>query len=134
MENKFDYPIFHPIIYNRKCYNATEGIDINLKSAEDFDLWYKMEEVGQIVFINEPLYYYRINLNGLSQVGNDSNKWLQVMLEHAYCSANAAKRRGLDVRTELSDFTKVIHKRLTNKKNKLTIFGSFKMILRIFLG
>lgn len=132
LENKFDYPIFHPIIYNRKNYNATEGIDINLKSADDFDLWYKMEEVGHIVFIDEPLYYYRINLNGVSQVGNDTNKWLQVMLEHAYSSANAAKRRGLDVRAQLNDFTEVIHKRLTRKKNKSTIYRRFIMIIRSF--
>lgn len=134
LDNKFKYPIFHPIIYNRKNYNSTEGIDINLKSADDFDLWYKMEEMGQIVFVNEPLYYYRINSNGVSQVGNDTNKWLQVMLEHAYSSANTAKRRGLDVRAQLNDFTEVIHKRLTHKENKSTFCRSFKMILRSFLG
>jgi glycosyltransferase involved in cell wall biosynthesis len=132
--SKFEYPIFHPIIYNRKKYNLTKGIDVHLKSADDFDLWYKMEEVGQIDFVNEPLYYYRINQNGVSQVGGDTQKWVQVMLEHAYCTGNAAKRRGLDVRVQFNDFAEVIHKRLTNKKNKFTIYRRCKMKIRSFFS
>ncbi len=113
---KFEYPIFHPIIYSRKKYNLTVGIDVSLKSADDFDLWYKMEEVGQIVFLDEPLYFYRINQNGVSQVANNTSKWVQVMLEHAYCSANAAQRRGIEVRTVLNEFAEVIQNRLIRKK------------------
>lgn len=108
LDCKFEYPIFHPVIYNRKKYDSTEGIDLNLKSADDYDLWYKMEEVGNVIFVDEPLYFYRINFNGVSQVGNNSKKWLQVMLEHAYCHASAARRRGVDMRLELDSFTDAI--------------------------
>jgi glycosyltransferase involved in cell wall biosynthesis len=124
--SKFEYPIFHPIIYNRKKYNLTPGIDVSLRSADDFDLWYKMEEVGQIVFLDESLYFYRINQNGVSQVTNNTSKWVQVMMEHAYCSANAAKRRGLDLRAELNDFAMVIEKRLTRKNSEKRIYNLFK--------
>lgn len=117
LEKKFDYPIFHPILYNRNLYNKTEGIDIGLKSAEDYDLWYKMEEVGRIIFYDKPLYYYRMNINGLSQTRNNIGKWTQVMLEHAYCSAIAARRRGLDSRLELNSFADVIITRLSKYYN-----------------
>ena len=122
LENKFEYPIFHPVIYNRKKYNLTEGINIHLKSADDFDLWYKMEEVGTVEFINEPLYYYRINLNGVSQIGDNTQKWVQVILEHAYCTANAAERRGLDIRFEFNEFAEIIMKKLICKKSTSTIY------------
>jgi glycosyltransferase involved in cell wall biosynthesis len=130
LQSKFEYPIFHPIIYSRKRYNLTEGIDKSLKSAEDFDLWYKMEEVGDIVFLNENLYCYRKNENGISQAAVNTTKWLQVMMDHAYCSANAAKRRGLNVRAEFDDFTEVIHNKLTSKQSKSTIYSRFKTKLR----
>ena len=142
LENKFNYPIFHPIIYNRTKYNMTKGIDVNLKSADDYDLWYKMEEVGRIDYLDEKLYYYRINPKGVSQVGEDLNKWLQVMLEHAYISANASGRRGLNARSELNEFAEVILMKITavNKSNcrrnklKLKIINSFKYFSKIIIS
>lgn len=130
LESKFEYPIFHPIIYNRNKYLLTKGIDINLRSADDYDLWYKMEEVGKVLFLNECLYQYRINLNGVSQVGDDLNKWLQVMLEHSWCSANAASRRGLNVRKELNEFAEIISNRMINTNKRGSNFSIFKSRIR----
>jgi glycosyltransferase involved in cell wall biosynthesis len=125
LDNKFEYPIFHPIIYNRFFYNLTEGIDTRLKSADDFDLWYKLEEVGEFVFYNKPLYYYRVNQYGVSQVVKYSEKWLQVMFEHAFISANAATRRGLDIRSELNQFANVIISGFSKTRNKSMLYRLF---------
>ncbi len=128
LDNKFQYPIFHPIIYSRRMYDQTDGIDENLKSADDFDLWYKMEEKGKIVHFNDTLYYYRENPNGVSQAKNNLNKWYQVMLEHAFCSALAARRRGLDQRKILNDFAELMYKKkLTKNKAKCFILKIFNL-------
>jgi len=132
--SKFEYPIFHPVIYNRKKYDLTEGIDISLKSADDFDLWYKMEEVGNIVFLDEPLYYYRINLNGVSQVGDNYQKWVEVMLEHAYCHANAARRRSIDVRDELNTFSLAITQKLLKVQQKYRLKNRAKQLIKCLLN
>jgi glycosyltransferase involved in cell wall biosynthesis len=133
LKSKFQYPIFHPVIYNRVLYNETEGIDINLKSADDFDLWYKMEEVGKILFLPITLYTYRINLDGVSQVGDNNKKWFEIMLEHAVISASAAKRRNLDQRQELNQFAEVLYARKTKEKVKtnllVRIFGKLKRLI-----
>ena len=46
---------------NRKAdfYFKTPRLDVNLKSAIDKDLILKMEEVGNLKFIDKILYYYR---------------------------------------------------------------------------
>ena len=41
-------------------------INKSLKRAVDQDLYYKLEEVGSITFINKPLYKYRQHSNSLS--------------------------------------------------------------------
>lgn len=66
--------ISHFATFKAHYYKKTKGIDSKLKSAVDFDLYAKLEEVGRILFYDAPLYYYRItNPNSIS-IGNDSQK------------------------------------------------------------
>ncbi len=70
-------------------YRQTTGVDVNLKRAVDQDLYYKLEEVGEIIFIDDCLYLYRENPNGVSQGING-------LIAYQYnCTAmlNAYKRR-----------------------------------------
>ncbi|WP_018479652.1 glycosyltransferase family 2 protein [Pontibacter roseus] len=53
--------------FKREAYDKTSGFDPNLTLGSDQDLYYKLEEVGDVVYINEPLYYYRIWPRGVSQ-------------------------------------------------------------------
>ncbi|MEJ8757342.1 glycosyltransferase [Pontibacter sp. H259] len=59
--------ISHLVSFKRQYYNLTEGFDSSFKLSEDKDLYYKLEEVGDVVFINQPLYNYRIWNKGISQ-------------------------------------------------------------------
>lgn len=52
-------------------YAATEGIAAGNKRAVDKDLYYKLEETGRMLYIPEPLYYYRIHNGGISNAGNE---------------------------------------------------------------
>lgn len=53
--------ISHLVSFKKSKYFLTSGFDPSLRSAEDKDLFYKLEEVGPVIFINQPLYYYRRN-------------------------------------------------------------------------
>jgi len=46
--------------FKKSVYSKTSGYDENIRFAEDIDLTLKIEEVGKLCFLNEPLYYYRV--------------------------------------------------------------------------
>jgi glycosyltransferase involved in cell wall biosynthesis len=62
-----DGGIHHFWSFSKKKYQLTEGFQAEFILAEDQDLFYKLEEVGKVGIINEPLYYYREHQNALSQ-------------------------------------------------------------------
>lgn len=65
----FNCPIqfAHFFTFKREIYFQTEGINPELKSAVDQDLYLKILEFGNIAFINEDLYKYRLHADGISQ-------------------------------------------------------------------
>jgi hypothetical protein len=71
----------------------TGGIDSDFMAAIDVDLYLKLEEVGPIMFIPIPLYYYRINTGNNISLG-EGNKAKSLGYE-IIARANACKRRGL---------------------------------------
>jgi glycosyltransferase involved in cell wall biosynthesis len=62
--------ITHFATFKRLLYNKTEGIKPDLKRAVDQDLYFKLEEVGDAVFIDKLLYYYRIQERSISASKN----------------------------------------------------------------
>lgn len=80
------YSITHFVSFKKSSYLLTVGIDQNLKRAVDQDLYYKMEEVGQTIFLNEFLYNYRINENSISANQNayKAQYWHLVAIINAY--------------------------------------------------
>lgn len=63
--------VSHLVAFKSSAYSQTAGFDAEFRLAEDKDLYYKLEEVGDIAFLNEPLYYYRVWPKSISQ-GFDS--------------------------------------------------------------
>ena len=57
----------HFFVFKKETYLKTSGINANLKSAVDQDLYLKILEHGNVAFIKEPLYLYRLHSNGISQ-------------------------------------------------------------------
>lgn len=89
--------VSHFATFKREAYNKTIGIDARLKRAVDQDLYYKLEEVGQFHFINEPLYLYRIHKNGIS-TGNNSLKadyWHNVVRQNTYFRRKIRNERNI---------------------------------------
>jgi glycosyltransferase involved in cell wall biosynthesis len=61
-----DKKISHFASFKKLFYQRTEGINPALRRAVDQDLYYKLEEAGSILFIEKPLYNYRIHTGGIS--------------------------------------------------------------------
>jgi glycosyltransferase involved in cell wall biosynthesis len=66
-----DGRIHHFATFKKSCYDRTEGITSANKRAVDQDLYYKLEETGDILFVDRPLYYYRIHHHSISNSGSE---------------------------------------------------------------
>lgn len=92
--------INHFCSFKKQLYDKTSGIDTYMKRAVDQDLYLKLEEKGDVVFIPEALYLYRHNTNSISL---DTNEY-KAQAWHIYANSNACKRRGLS----LDDYCDII--------------------------
>ncbi|MDL1913529.1 MAG: glycosyltransferase family 2 protein [Bergeyella sp.] len=61
------FEVAHFFSFRRSAYFKTAGINPNLSSSEDQDLYLKLYEVGNFKFIKKILYLYRSHNGGLSQ-------------------------------------------------------------------
>lgn len=66
--------ISHLKVFKRSLYNKTEGVNSTLLKAVDKDLTLKLEEVGDLVFIDKALYYYRRHKEGLCKSFKKNSK------------------------------------------------------------
>lgn len=51
--------VSHLKVFKREAYDKTDGLDERLVKSVDNDLVLKLEEVGSLIYIPEPLYFYR---------------------------------------------------------------------------
>ena len=87
--------ITHFATFKKKYYEMTEGIGTFMLRAPDHDLFYKLEEVGNVYYVDKPLYYYRQN-TGINFSLGDEN----MIKAHAwdlYAMINACRRRGISI-------------------------------------
>lgn len=63
--------------FKSEKYQLTPGIDPDFIKAVDQDLYYKLEEVGEVKYIDEPLYYYRVHKQGISSYDHqaEAKRW-----------------------------------------------------------
>lgn len=66
-----DGSIHHFSTFKKTCYEATEGLSPLNRAAVDQDLYYKLEETGDVLFIDKPLYHYRIHDGSISNAGKE---------------------------------------------------------------
>ena len=85
------WPLHHFLSFKNELYQKTEGIDRQMRRAVDYDMYYKLEEVGSIVHVEEYLYKQRCSPHSLSLNANayKAGVW------HSYACVQAMKRRGL---------------------------------------
>lgn len=88
------FKVTHFFSFRRDAYYETSGINEELTSAVDQDLYLKLYEIGNFKFIAEPLYLYRIHNKGVSQQKSKKDKlyenWHKTLLD-------TLNRRNIDV-------------------------------------
>jgi len=106
-ESYFDYRWYgamHLATFKNSFYKKTEGISPDIKAGVDQDLYFKIEEVGEIHVLNEFTYnYYQRNENAITK--NEGRLWYwNLKVREAACI-----RRGLDANSILSkDFEFIV--------------------------
>ncbi|MBK7872676.1 MAG: glycosyltransferase [Saprospiraceae bacterium] len=72
--------------FKMDAYRKTDGIGSELLRAVDKELYYKLEEVGSVIFIEQPLYYYRIHNGGISTFENQikAKRWAFYVKKQAF--------------------------------------------------
>lgn len=85
-------PISSFATFKAEAYNKTSGFDSSLRRAVDHDIYLKLEEVGEVAYVAEPLYLYRLHPGGVSQGDNGTSAAQSAIL--ARCAAYRRRRGG----------------------------------------
>lgn len=85
--------------FKRAAYLSTEGFDPAFRKALDHDIYLKLDEVGTLYFVDEPLYLYRRNPQGISQDANG----MRAAQFSALARLNAYERRKGKAKGNLTD-------------------------------
>lgn len=118
--------VSHFVTFKKNYYNQTAGIDPSFKIAEDIDLYFKLEEVGKLLFIPTPLYYYRIGTGNNTSLGK--NNQLKSISWDLLARINAYQRRHLPIEDILiPKMTHIYDEAFTNGQNDVRNTNSYKI-------
>lgn len=100
--------ISHFVTFKKAYYDNTPGINPCYKRAVDHALYFLLEEVGKVRFIDKPLYNYRSNTGSNISTNANSNA---AFLWHLIIMADACERRGIPLEDIVCpEFTSFIKK------------------------
>jgi glycosyltransferase involved in cell wall biosynthesis len=116
-----DGSIHHFATFKTECYKKTEGIAAANKRAVDQDLYYKLEEQGKVLFIDEPLYHYRIHPSSISNSGKEE----EAMLAHFSVIEEACLRR-IGSHSENDRESRKLRRLYRTRYYKIRIFHCFR--------
>ncbi len=124
--------------FKRKNYLNTSGFDSYFKKAVDKDIIFKLEEVGETIFIDKPLYFYRHHTRNISM----NNQGLKAFLWEVRAKEKAYYRRlntdipNISKQQLLNDyyfaFKNLAFQAVENKQKKelLNIFINFAKVFK----
>ena len=99
--------ISHFVSFKRESYLKTPGIDPDYKRAVDHDLYFLLEEVGKVLFLDQVLYNYRTGTGDNISLGQNGDK---AFLWHLVGMIDACRRRNLSIEqvvyNEFADYLK----------------------------
>ena len=97
-----DGGISHFLTFKKSAYDKTPGIGKEFLRAVDHDMYFMLEEVGNVRFIDKVLYNYRTNTGSNISLGTNKDK---AYLWHLIGMVDACRRRGLPIEdVVLKDF------------------------------
>lgn len=107
--------ISHFATFKRDLYLKTEGINAKFKRSIDLDLYYKLEEVGSVIYDNSYLYIYRVHAGGISVYKNE----LAALSWRLIAIVNACERRNIDFENIISNL--LYYSFIYNSRNEIKI-------------
>lgn len=117
--------------FKKDMYLQSGGIDSKMKRAVDQDLYFKMEEQGQHIFLDKILYSYRIHKNSISK--NDN--LFKAQYWHFYAILKASERRQ-KLKLNIDNFSKKHIRELSSNyylKRYIKIKQSNKLCAKFYL-
>lgn len=111
-ETFFDYRWYgamHFVTFKKSYYLLSDGINPKIMAGVDQDLYFKVEETGDIYVLDKFTYNYRVwqKTGAITASDNMTNLWFW----NLEVRRDACNRRGLDTQSIiLSDFSEVIEK------------------------
>lgn len=100
-------------VYKNEYYKQTDGISENILRAVDHDLYFKLEEVGRVFYIDRPLYFYRQGTGNNISLGNNSRK---ALYWDCIVRIDACRRRGLSAEKLVFPYFEEAIKELFNEE------------------
>ena len=86
------FEVAHFFTFKKSVYLQTEGINVELTSAVDQDLYLKLYEKGDFLYIKKTLYLYRLHEKGVSQ---EKTKKIKLNSNWHTTLLHSAKRRNI---------------------------------------
>ena len=118
--------VSHFATFKKDYYNQTIGIDPSFKIAEDIDLYFKLEEVGALLFIPTPLYYYRIETGNNTSLGEKNH--VKSISWDFLARINAYQRRHLPIEEILiPQLTHIYEEAYSNGQDNVRDTTSYKI-------
>lgn len=108
-----DHRISHFATFKKSKYKETPGINPKYRRAVDQDLYYKLEEVGEIHHYDCSLYYYRGHSESISRGGDYS--LIASRYWHLEAIRDAFHRRGLGAEGMEAEFVYLVERLLKQK-------------------
>lgn len=120
--------VSHFFTFRREFYLKTDGINEELSASEDFDLYLKMYDVGELLYISTPLYLYRQHHKGISQDKSNSEKvhasWNKMLMQT--CKRRNITKIGTAAISNNSELAKIIFEKentlVAKTKRKISRF------------
>ena len=81
-------------VYKKEYYDKTDGISKDILRAVDHDLYFRLEEVGNVIYVDKPLYLYRHGTG--NNISLDSNA-RKALFWDCIVRLDSCRRRGLSV-------------------------------------
>lgn len=91
LRNQFNGPYHGSVMFRTESYQSVGGYRVPFRYAQDWDLWLRLSEVGQIQFAPEALYAFRFSSGSISSFRREQQRRLVEIARK--CSAARASGR-----------------------------------------
>lgn len=123
---------FHFATWKTRYYKLCEsGFSGKFNIAYDLDLYYKLEEVSDVYYLDEPLYFYRVHDNnlsiGLNKMGLSMSELIIAKFE-AQCRREKINLKELGIVLQ-STYNKVYNKGIKSVGLKKLLISKLKKLL-----